>query len=145
MRSLLSNCALYFFKFFRISCCCFTLSNVGRRGRHCSPQKFSILSRFKIFPWNDQIQKPVSTFDFQYETAVTTYRPVGSHSTSEHEKCSVEFMILNSFVSTNSNVPPRLRRPAKTMNWPDGAQNSELQAFFSNRLSKDGVWPVLTP
>ena len=42
-------------------------------------------------------------------------------------------MILNSFVSTNSNVPPRLRRPAKTMNWPDGAQNSELQAFFSNR------------
>ena len=42
-------------------------------------------------------------------------------------------MILNSFVSTNSNVPPRLRRPAKTINWPDGAQNSELQAFFSNR------------
>lgn len=65
MRSLLSNCALYFFKVFRISCCCFALSNVGRRGRHCSPQKFSILSRFKIFPWNDQIQKPVSTLNFK--------------------------------------------------------------------------------
>lgn len=63
MRSLLSNWALYFFKFFRISCCCFWLSNIGRRGLHWSEQNDSLLNRFKIFPWNDQIQKPVSTWN----------------------------------------------------------------------------------